>query len=314
MVNCSWKYKILRKMGMMMIEFIGAASGWGAQKNATEKGPEGFKDSNVLAKLTAEGYGVEWSATVEPKKSFTVHTVADKVERAELVLDHVRRLSDHVSASVRHEKFPVVIGGDHACAMGTWSGVISALSAEGDFGLIWIDAHMDAHTAETSPSMAYHGMPLAHLLGAGEDDYVRIGSDKVKLNPKHLCLIGIRSFEAGEKALLEEKGVRVFYMDEVEERGFDAVFKEAMAIANQANKGFGVSIDLDGFDPEEAPATGSLEKGGLWAKDVLPVLNQVTTHPKLKGLEIAEFNPTLSGKDKTLELMHQLLLNTLPKK
>ncbi|MFT7432417.1 MAG: arginase [Alphaproteobacteria bacterium] len=297
-----------------MIQFIGAASGWGAQKAATEQGVSVFEKSTVMDHLKNNNIPVKWAGTVHAAQSFKMGLTPSVLERADWVLDHVERLSDRVSHVVRHGHFPVVIGGDHACAMGTWSGVTSALEAEEQFGLIWIDAHMDAHTPETSPSKAYHGMPLAHLLGAEHEDFYNIGSAKRKINPKNLCLIGIRSFEDDEQKLLETLGVRIFYMHEVNARGFEAVFNDALKVVKTGTKGYGLSIDLDGFDPTEAPATGSLEKGGLMALDVLPVLANISSDKQFKALEIAEFNPTLNGQEKTLALMQNLLVSCLQNK
>ena len=252
-------------------------------------------------------------STIYAAKSYVQADNISVKDSKAFLLDHVNRLCNRIKNIVRHGSFPVVIGGDHACAMGTWSGVISEFEAEENFGLIWVDAHMDAHTIETSPSKAYHGMPLAHLLGAGEEEFYEIGSPKRKINPKHLCLIGIRSFEKEEQKLLETLGVRIFYMHEIRKRGFDAVWKEAVEIVNKGTKGFGVSIDLDAFDPSEAPATGSLEKGGLLAGEIMPAFQKISKMNNFRALEIAEFNPTLPGKIKTLDLMESILQNILPK-
>lgn len=285
----------------------------GAQKHLTEKGADVFYESDVLKSLQEKNIKAKWVGTIYPIKSCVDTAVFSKKQRENFVFDHVSRLSDCVNHSARHSHFPVIIGGDHACAMGTWSGVTSALEAEEQFGLIWIDAHMDAHTPETSPSNAYHGMPLAHLLGAGNEDFYNIGSSKRKINPTNLCLIGIRSFEEEEQKLLETLGVRIFYMHEVNARGFKAVFADALKIAKTGIKGYGVSIDLDGFDPSVAPATGSLEAGGLFEKEVLPELRKIANDTQFKALEITEFNPTLTGKEKTLKLMENLLESCLKK-
>lgn len=295
-----------------MIHFIGAASGWGAQKHATEKGAAFFMNADVVGHLKQMGFNALWDTLVSAQKSYVAQTPTADQKRF-YVKDHLERLCSKVQHVIRHGHFPVVIGGDHACAMGTWSGVISALGAEGNFGLIWVDAHMDAHTEETSPSKAIHGMPLSHLLGVGSEDFIQLGSSKTKLNPQYLCLIGIRSFESQEEKLLRQLGVRIFYMDEVNKRGFRAVFEDALKIVSQANGGFGLSIDLDGFDPQEAPATGSLEKNGLFKADVLPALAHLPKHKKFKALEIAEFNPTLRGAEKTLKLMEDILSVSLKK-
>lgn len=290
------------------MHLLGAALGWGAQKTKTEFGPEVFFQPTSLEHLKKKGLLFDVEGVLHPSVSVKKGDITDKKERAFLVKEFVGRLTKRVQHIIKHDHFPVVIGGDHSIAVGTWSGVTTALEAEGQFGLIWFDAHMDAHLKETSPSMAYHGMPVARLLGQGRPQLVEMGSKKVKLNPKHLCLIGIRSFEEEEKNLLENLGVRVFYMHEVQKRGLSAVYKDAMEIVTNGTKGFGLSVDLDGFDPEEAPAVGSPEKGGIKSNEALQEFEKMATHPKFKALEIAEYNPTLTGREQTLKLMQNIVL------
>jgi arginase len=191
---------------------------------------------------------------------------------------------------VVHGKLPVVVGGDHSCAIGTWKGVASALRARGPLGLIWIDAHMDAHTPQTTPSGALHGMPLASLLGYGDKRLTSLGRG-VQLLPKHVCLIGVRSFESGEAALLRRLGVRVFFMPEVVRRGLTAVMREALDIATTGTAGFGVTLDLDALDPRDAPGVGSPVKGGIRAAELSTALASIQGHPALAGVEIVEYNP-----------------------
>lgn len=279
---------------------IGSASGWGAQIRETELGPKALQSF-----LTNKNY--LWDSIIWPKYSCASYTSFTTVDAIPLVYDHVKRLASHTSKAVQHNKFPIVIGGDHACAIGTWSGVISALQAEGEFGLIWIDAHMDSHTLSTSPSGAYHGMPVASLLGQGEKDCSELLTAKAKVSPKHICLIGIRSYEAGEEDLLKKLGVRIYKMPEIKQRGFNEVYKEAIEIAKNGTKGYGISIDLDAFDPQDAPGVGSREKGGLRKDEVLPSLKNGYKDSKLKALEIAEFNPKRDVNNKTAKLVEDIL-------
>jgi arginase len=280
---------------------IGSASGWGAQIRETEFGPEAFKR---FANGRLNG---TWDSIIWSKISCAGNTDITTLDAVPFVYDHVDRLSKHTHKAIRHNQFPVVIGGDHACAIGTWSGIISALHAEGQFGLIWIDAHMDSHTLATSPSGAYHGMPIASLLGEGEKEFAELCTSKAKISPEHICLIGIRSYEEGEEALLKKLGVRVYKMDEIAERGFDAVYQEALKIVKTGTKGYGVSIDLDAFDPKDAPGVGSREKGGLRKTEVQPSFKNAISDSALKALEIAEFNPKRDKQDKTAVLIEEIL-------
>ncbi|MBA3813379.1 MAG: arginase [Alphaproteobacteria bacterium] len=289
---------------MKNITFIGSASGWGAQIRETEKGPKAFKESGVLSSLD---FPWTWKETLYPLKTSQEVTLSPGLETLPYMEDMCVRMSQSVEETLQQQEFPVVIGGDHGIAMGTWSGVTHHLKAKGEFGLIWIDAHMDAHTLETTPSQAYHGMPLAVLLGFGEDSLVNLLREGPALNPAHICLIGIRSFEEGEAALLKHLGVRVYFMKDVQANGFKAIFEEALDHVKQGTKGFGVSIDLDGFDPTEAPGVGTPEPEGLKAAEVIPALSLLQHDPFFKALEIVEYNTDRDKDNKTIFLMRDLL-------
>src|SRR5437764_9990168 len=168
-------------------------------------------------------------------------------------------LAAAVADSLRHGRLPCVLGGDHTCAGGTWTGV--ARSLRGDLGLVWIDAHMDAHTPGTSHTGRLHGMPLAWLLG--EDDDPLYGLTTGVIEPQHVVLIGVRSFEKEEKVRLERLGVRVVYMEEIRSRGIKPVMDEAIGIATRGTTAFGISIDLDVVTPAEAPGVGTPVPDGV---------------------------------------------------
>jgi arginase len=291
------------------IAFIGAASGWGAQVRGTEKGPEALYTSGALSSLSQPWI---WKETIFPSKSSKDIHLPPGVMTFPYVEDICRRLALSVEDTLQSHRFPVVIGGDHAIAAGTWAGVTKQLQAKEKFGLIWIDAHMDAHTMETSPSHAYHGMPLAALLGYGDPLLVNILEKGPALNPQHICLIGVRSYEEGECLLLESLGVRIYYMDEVEKRGFQAVLSEALHHVKQETQGFGVTFDLDSLDPQDAPGVGTPAPHGLRANEVLSALSLIQQDPQFKALEIVEYNPELDKDNKTLNLLKDLLLKLLP--
>lgn len=294
---------------MKNVAFIGLASGWGAQVRETEKGPNALKESEVLTSLH---FPWSWKEVLHPSKTAKEINLPSGLETLPYIEDVCLRLAHSVDQTLQEGQFPVIIGGDHSIAIGTWTGVTHQLKAKEKFGLIWIDAHMDAHTMETTPSKAYHGMPLAALLGFGETSLVNLlGEQGSVLNPDHVCLIGVRSYEAGEEALLERLGVRIYYIAEVKERGFEAVFQEALQRVKEGTKGFGLSIDLDGFDPAEAPGVGTPEAHGLSAAEVLPALSVVRQDPLFKALEIVEYNPDRDKERKTLFLLRDLLSSVL---
>lgn len=210
------------------------------------------------------------------------------------------KLAQSTHDAVRNQQFFITLGGDHTAAIGSWSGAANAI--EGDLGLIWFDAHMDSHTFETTPSNNIHGMPLAVLLGHGESALTHVASNKPKLKPENVALIGIRSYEPGEAALLKKLGVNIFYMDDIKKQGMQKVIESAIAIATKNTVGFGISIDLDGFDPMDAPGVGTSEADGVRAAAFLKYFSIIAEHSKLIGADIVEFNPVLDRENKTEKL------------
>ena len=288
---------------MKLIEFIGVASGWGAKVRDSEKGAELLKTTGFYKKHR----NMLWERMVYPQFSSAEKSISIGMETKPILHDVFAKISEQVKEIISKDHFPVVIGGDHSNAIGTWSGVVKAHNAAGEFGLIWIDAHMDSHTYATSPSKAFHGMPLAALLGYGEAEFVNLEGISPKLNPKHVVLMGIRSFEEGEQKLLEKLNVRIMYMDEIKSRGFDKCFDEALEIASTGTKKFGVSLDLDFFDPKFAPATPSLEDNGEDPKHVLPSFKKLSVEEKFAGFEIVEFNPKTDKNNITLKLIQDVI-------
>jgi arginase len=216
-------------------------------------------------------------------------------------------LGTAVARSVRAGRLPCVLGGDHSCAGGTWSGVARAI--HGRLGLVWIDAHMDSHTPRTSHTGRLHGMPLAWLLG--EDDDPLYGLTSGVLDPAHVCLVGVRSYEPEEGERLERLGVRVVMMEEVARRGVRDVLDEALAVATRGTQAFGVSIDLDAVTPDEAPAVGTPVAGGLDARELASALRGLAGRPCLAAVELVEYSPRLDPDGSTAKVAVDLLVASL---
>lgn len=279
---------------MQKFDLIGSAFGKGAQIQETSQGPIYMRDNCDPINCC------EWKVMITQDDS--PETKNSMGRNYQSVLDHNKKLSASVSDSIKKGAFPIVIGGDHSCGIGTWSGVTSALNAESKFGLIWFDAHLDTHTIATSPSKAHHGMPISSLLGVGDKALGSIGSDKNKISKDHLVYIGIRSYEPEEKALLDSLGVRIIYMDELLKIGMKNAMQEAHAIISNGTEGYGISIDLDFFDPKFAPGVGSPEPNGANPDEFIENASILFADPNMKALEITELNPQrdMSGKTSTI--------------
>jgi len=282
---------------------IGAALGLGARDPRCGRGPHQLLAGGLLAHLSAQGADVLWRVTLQPQ-------LRRRKSRDGAIVDFCARLAREVSAVVGAGEFPIVLGGDHSCAIGTWSGAAKALSARGPLGLVWIDAHMDSHTPSTSPSGMPHGMPLAALLGHGADPELARDAQG-PLAPQHLCLVGVRSYESAEAALLAELGVKIFPMTEIEERGIDAVLDDAVRIASTGTAGYGISIDLDALEPSDAPGVGTPVAGGIPAAGLIAALRNFSADHSLLALEVVEYNPHLDRGRKTAVIVEEILAAVL---
>lgn len=293
---------------MAEVALIGAASGWGAGFRHTEEGPPALRRLGLADWLRARGLDVEWRSMVRAEKRWRQHPRVRPPETFGLVARHGAALADEVSRAIAARRFPVVLGGDHAVAMGTWGGVARG-HGYAPLGLVWLDAHLDGHTMETTPSMNAHGMSAAALFGHGYQPFLDFCGGV--LRPEHVCYVGVRSYESEEMALLNRLGVRIMLMDEVKRRGMDAALAEALEIATTGTAGFGVTIDLDGFDPEDAPAIGLKEPDGLRAAPTVRALSQLARHPALRALEIVEYIPEFDENLRTAQLVRDLILAVL---
>jgi arginase len=285
------------------IQVVGVASGCGARDTGCEAGADALRAMRITARLRAHGYGARWADMIRPAAAYRADTL--KAVRKICV-----RLAKRVDAIVRDGDMPIVVGGDHTSAIGTWKGVAHALQHRGLIGLLWIDAHMDAHTPETTESGMLHGMPVACLLGYGYPELTEIAHG-AKLDPKCVCLYGVRSFERGEAELLARLGVRVFFMEEIARRGLAETLTEALSIVTCASGGFGITLDLDAIDPGDAPGVGSPAPNGIRGAEFLSALAEYGGHPGLVGVEIVEYNPYHDRQSTTAGLVADALIAIL---
>lgn len=284
------------------LDLIGVAFGRGARDPGCADGPEALRQAGLIDELRRRGVAATWRATLmeEPRAA----------DPAEAVARICRPLAAMTEDMARQGAPVAVIGGDHSIAIGTWSGVARALHGRGPLGLVWIDAHLDSHVPETTPSGAIHGMPLAALFGFGDPLLTRMADRYPAVLPWHVCIVGARSYEPEERALLTKLGVRIFFMPEVRRRGLPAVLDEALAIAATDTVGVGLSIDCDAVDPAEAPGVGSPAAGGLHAPALIDALSGLRRRTRFLTVEIVEYNPHLDRDGATARLVRDLLVAT----
>ncbi|MDP2795308.1 MAG: arginase [Sulfurisoma sp.] len=284
---------------MRKTAIIGVASGAGARDPGCADGPESLQIAGVLADLQTPATPLVWEEPIRGRGHPASGAVA-------AVADIATQVAERVQAVIRRNDFPLVIGGDHSIAIGTWSGVRASLPRDQRLGLLWIDAHLDSHTFATTPTRAIHGMPLACLLGRGEAALTTIAGPGPKVLADDICLIGARSFEWKEMELLKTLGARIYFMPEIRERGVATILDEAIDHVTANTASFGISFDLDAFDPSEEAATGTPVAGGLFRADVLAAMEKVRNDPRLGAMEIVEYNPHRDADHATARAIHDL--------
>lgn len=283
----------------LSVAIVEAPIGAGARDSRCRLGPRAYRESDESAQLAERGITPRWHRPPEPPDDARESTEGAIARLAEWLAQTTETL---VADGTRF----AVVGGDHSCATGTWAGAARALRPR-PMGLVWIDAHMDMHTPATTHSGAINGMPLACLLGHGLPELAQIAGGGGTIDPRHLCVVGVRSFEPEERAFAEETGVRIIHMPEVRERGLADTLEEARAIAADGTAGYGVSLDLDALDPCDAPGVGTPESDGIRASELQAMWSRLAGDPACLGVEITEFNPAHDRGGRTLRLLGALV-------
>ena len=276
------------------IKLIGSAIGNCGRLNGCESSP--YQISNSLA--NSEGILIDADVVAYTGGSH------DVLAQREFFIKVAHRAERAITKNV----FPIFIGGDHSCAIGSWSGVAYNLQKKNqELGLIWIDAHMDSHRPETSETGNLHGMPVSHLLGYGHKELTSILSAMPKLKPENLVFFGIRSFEKPEEDFLQSLGVKIYYQDMLSDENFEELFlEEYNRLALQTNGNVGISLDLDGLDPKDIAAVGTPVANGIDSRIFLETMNKLDTK-HLIGFEIGEYNPSLDKDHRSMHYMLELL-------
>lgn len=290
--------------GRARVALIGAAVGEGASDPGCKAGPDALRAGGLAQRLTADGCSTRWSTIVRavPRAG---------ASRLQTVGSFARALAEEVTRVIDRAQLPIVLGGDHSCGVGTWSAVAEAYRPQGALGLVWVDAHLDAHTPHTSETGAPHGMPIAALLGHGDRLLTQVAGPGAKLHPENLVIIGARSFEPAEAALLARLGVRVIRMEEVRARGFAPCLAEGLQRVARRTAVQGLSLDLDALDPLDAPGTGCRVEGGLRLDEVVRALRDVVASQRLAAFELVEYDPHHDRDGITARAVERLLGSAL---
>lgn len=287
----------------------------GAGRRGVDMGPSAVRLAGLNEKIGSLGYEVEDLGNVIVSQPESVPVGPQKAKYLEQITETCSRLAEKVETSADAGRFPIVLGGDHSIAVGTVSGMAHHLQKQGrKLGLIWIDAHADMNTPDSSPSGNVHGMPLACLTGNGPRELTHLHDFAPKVDPANVVLIGLRSVDSEERQIVRKTGVKAFTMREIDERGLRSVMEEAIRIATEGTAGFHLSFDMDSVDPHEAPGVGTPVKGGMTYREAHLAMETICDSDAMLSMEVVEVNPVIDEQNRTAVLAVELVMSALGKR
>jgi arginase len=297
------------------IRIIGVPMDLGASRRGVDMGPSALRVAGLQARIKQLGHQVEDIGNISVKQPEEMSYGEKRAKYLAEIADACKDLAGIVEKSLDESMLPVVLGGDHSIAAGTLSGIAAHFrKKEKKIGLIWLDAHGDINTPETSPSGNVHGMPLAAAMGYGAAELVELQGFKPKVEPQNISLVGIRDLDSQEKKLAKKSGVHVFTMRDIDERGMREVMSDALKYAMDDTDGISVSLDMDFVDPSDAPGVGTPVRGGVTYREAHLAMEMIADSEAMVSLEIVEINPVIDEHNRTALLGVELVLSGLGKK
>lgn len=286
----------------------------GAGRRGVDMGPSAIRIAGLGPALEGMGVGIQELGTVYASGPESAREGAPTARFLDEITEVCRRTHELVRSSLESGFFPLILGGDHALSIGSVSAVASVQRARGgDIGLIWVDAHGDLNTPETTPSGNIHGMALSVLLGEGPEGLVGMAGPNPAVRGDNVSILGARELDPPEKAQIKRTGIRVFTMSEIDERGIGPCMDEALERANDGTSGYHLSLDLDSIDPQEAPGVGTPVPGGLTYREAHLICEKVFRSQGLLSFEVVELNPVLDLGNQTAGLTVELIASALGK-
>jgi arginase len=296
------------------IHLIGVPLDLGGNRRGTDMGPSAFRIAGLREQLLTLHRTVVDKGDIATPIPETKGTGDPRKKYVKDITRVCQKLYQVVGGSLDEGALPIVLGGDHSLAAGSVAAVSSWLRREKKkLGLIWVDAHGDMNTPDTSGSGNVHGMPLAALLGPEPAELARIGGEVPAVLAANTVLVGIRNLDEIEKRLVKESKVHVFTMKEIDRLGIAQVMERALTIAGRGTAGIHVSFDMDVCDPAIAPGVGTAVKGGLDYREAHVVMEMLAESGRLTSLDLVEVNPTLDLRNTTAELGTELALSAMGK-
>lgn len=297
------------------ISIIGAPLDLGAGRRGVDMGPSALRLAGLNTRLSSLGYEVEDLGNVSVAQQESTPSGAENAKYLPQIAKTCAKLAAMVESVISAGRFPLVLGGDHSIAAGTVAGVSHVCRQRGEkIGLIWIDAHADMNTPDSSPSGNVHGMPLACCVGRGPTELTEIFDFSPKVEGANVALVGIRDVDESERDSVRQSGVSAFTMREIDEQGLRTVMEQAIAIASNGTAGFHLSLDMDAVDPDEAPGVGTPVRGGMTYREAHLAMETICDCSRMLSMEIVEVNPVLDSANRTALLGVELVMSAMGKK
>ena len=297
------------------IAIIGAPMDLGSGRRGVDMGPSAIRVANIHSRIASLGYKVEDLGNVAVEQAESSPAGPKRARYLAQIAETCLRLAEKVERAAGQGKVPLVLGGDHSIAAGSISGIANHFHRRGEkIGVIWVDAHADMNTPQTSPSGNVHGMPLACLIGKGPKELTHLFGYAPKVDPRNVALVGLRAVDDLEAPHVKKSGVRAFTMRDIDEKGLPRVMAEAIDIASAGTAGIHLSFDMDSVDPDEAPGVGTPVRGGITYREAHLAMELLSDTARLVSLEVVEVNPVLDIANRTADLAVELMMSALGKR
>ena len=288
---------------MGRIRMIGVPLDLGASRRGVDMGPSTLRIAQLAERLRELGHEVEDIGNLRIPDRASLPGVSSPLGFLPTITGVCRELAAATAQAVRDGCAPLVLGGDHSLGAGSVAGVSTALAERGQrLGLLWLDAHGDLNTPDSTLSGNIHGMPVAHLLGHGDERMAGIARPAPAVRAGNVALVGIRDLDPAEREHARRFGVRLFTMREVDERGLKAVMEEAIALTGEGTDGIHLSLDMDWIDPDEAPGVGTAVRGGATYREAHLAMEMLADTGRVLSMDVVEINPVLDHYNRTAEL------------
>ena len=292
----------------MQIDVIGVPIDLGADRRGVDMGPSAIRYAHLQTRLESLGYSVNDEGNVEVPIAEMCKITNPKLKYVDCIIPMSRRVSGAVSTSMQAGNFPLVLGGDHSLSIGSVRGAARGRK----IGVIWVDAHGDFNTAETTPSGNIHGMSLAILAGLGDKSLIQLWDEPVPvIDPKKIAIVGARDLDEGEKVNLQDAGAMVMSMEQIDRYGMVTALEKAIERVSRDVDGIYLSLDLDALDPEHAPGVGTPVSAGLSQREAHLACEMIAETGKLIGMDLVEVNPILDLQNRTASLAVDFALSSL---